>query len=83
MSQTYNVKFPVDIISNVISAVDRVTYKLDRDLVIASLIVYLLWLSDPSITKDPERLKIATASMSEHLAFVVDMSMKIEPKDAN
>ncbi len=81
--ETKSRKFSSDAISKVISTIDNATISVDRELLIASLIVYTLWLSDAEITKDIPRLQAAAASVSDHICFVVGMPIHINPKLAN
>lgn len=70
-------------ISVALDALMQTAQGLDRDLLLATLLVYALYLSDPSILKDPARLQLAVASLSRHIGFVLGMPMSFDSKDAN
>lgn len=67
-------------IGPIIQKISEVTEEVDRDLLLASLIVMLLCTSDPSIALDTSRLQEAVTAVSDHIVWVLDGQATILPR---
>ena len=83
MYETYDTYYSLQEIARVVDKLDRALKGEDRGLVIATLLVYVLTVSDPDMAKNPQQLILATKNLSEHICFLTSMPLKIDPKDAN
>lgn len=80
---TYPTAFSNDAIANTVSAIEKATVNVKRDLLIVALMVLLLGLSDGTIIKDESRFRKAIEDLSHQVCFIVSGTADIDPKDMN
>lgn len=81
--ETHTVRISSEKISPILASLQQATDKYEREMIIAALLIYALYLSDPPIADDPGRLIAALTSLADSLAFAVTMSVPFDPKQAN
>jgi hypothetical protein len=84
---SYPVQYSNQDIAECISKLEDAVLGADRDLVIVSLVVFAMCLSDPDLAKDSKRFQDALDSVSNHMCWVLQSGSptapKIDPKMMN
>lgn len=78
---TYDTSFSNTEIALTIARIERATVGINKDLLIATLLVYVLCLSDPRIAEDEARLKHSVGALSRQMGFIIAPSQ--DPKEWN
>lgn len=82
-SITYSTQYSNIEIANAVAKLEAGTTGVKKDLLIVSLMVMILGLSDGSIIKDELRLRKGLQDLSYQISFIVSGINQIDPKDMN
>ena len=80
---SYPVNFSSAAIADVAALIETATKTVDRDLLLVTLIVMLLCISDPDIAQEEERLRNALDSVSDHICWVLSTRPETDPGKLN
>lgn len=79
----YSVQYPNTSIGAVAAMIEKATVAVERDLLIVTMLVMILCLSDPELPQDPGRLENALDSVSKHIIWTLNSETPEDPKDFN
>ena len=81
---SYPVTFSNEQVSGVIAKIEEATQDVkDQDLIIVSLLVMIIGLSDPGILSDEERFRETLDNISNHISWVLRTPIEMDPQKMN